>query len=335
MTLRPQDVPASRVTPDEVIGLGPDDVFVFGSNLRGRHGRGAALAARERFAATEGVGEGWTGRYALPTVASPRSPLPDGLAELRDVVDRFVAAARGEPRKRLLVTAVGCGLAGYSADDVAPMFRAAAELPNVCLPESFWSRLCDHHSHAESANRYGEGDPCRLHRLGACAAHDRSAASALIVGERYNTDPSMHAAGWPPLFERRPYLGLTRSGAFLWGSGRRRLLQLGVRWLRSANLLWPAPAGDWDAAAASAWARRLLADPATSTHRLLWLCGVRVAAAFGLGGAAPMSLHRRDGLVLAVLPHPSGRSRIWNDPASPELCRRFVREAYDAVAAGP
>lgn len=89
--------PASHVTPDNITELKSGEIFVFGSNLAGRHGRGAALTAKQRFGAAEGVGEGLTGRwYALPTVASPRRSLPGGLDDVRAAVSRFIDFAEDQ-----------------------------------------------------------------------------------------------------------------------------------------------------------------------------------------------------------------------------------------------
>lgn len=99
-------------------------VFVFGSNLAGRHGAGAALAARQLWAAKYGVGVGPTGRaYAIPTKDEHLRALP--LARIHPFVDAFLAYARAHPDTTFLVTRIGCGLAGYTDTDIAPMFRNA------------------------------------------------------------------------------------------------------------------------------------------------------------------------------------------------------------------
>lgn len=108
-------------------------IFVFGSNLAGRHGKGAALHARQHFGAIYGVGEGVQGRsYAIPTKDEHLRTLP--LDRIRAHVESFLAWARhtGAPCR---LTAIGCGLAGYRPEDIAPMFRDAP--PNVDLPEEF------------------------------------------------------------------------------------------------------------------------------------------------------------------------------------------------------
>lgn len=123
-----------RVASDRIAELGDGEVFVFGSNIQGMHGGGAAWVANQRFGAEWGVGEGLTGRcYALPTM--------EGEASLRKAVEQFTSCARQHPELTFLVTAVGCGIAGYTPEEVAPLFKEAATLENVFLPQTFWEVL--------------------------------------------------------------------------------------------------------------------------------------------------------------------------------------------------
>lgn len=109
-------------------------IFVFGSNLAGRHGKGAALTARHQFGAEYGVGEGRTGRaYAIPTKDAKLQSRP--LDEIQASVTRFLDYARSEPSLYFKVTAIGCGLAGYKPHQIAPMFRGAPD--NCELPPEF------------------------------------------------------------------------------------------------------------------------------------------------------------------------------------------------------
>lgn len=109
-------------------------LFVFGSNLKGLHAGGAAKSAAEQWGAEMGVGEGITGNsYALPTMDENLEPLP--IKIIREKVDEFIKVAESMPDKRFLVTAVGCGIAGYSADDIAPLFVTAPK--NCFLPLSW------------------------------------------------------------------------------------------------------------------------------------------------------------------------------------------------------
>ena len=123
-----------RVAADRIAELGAGEVFVFGSNIQGAHGGGAAWFAHKHFGAQWGVGEGLTGRtYALPTM--------EGKDSMKAAVDRFVACARQHPELTFLVTAVGCGIAGYTPEEVAPLFKEATSLENVYLPQVFWDIL--------------------------------------------------------------------------------------------------------------------------------------------------------------------------------------------------
>lgn len=119
-----------RIASDRIAELGENEIFVFGSNIQGAHGGGAAWYAHKAFGAEWGVGEGLTGRtYALPTM--------EGEASLKNAVDHFIACAKQHPELTFLVTAVGCGIAGYTPQQVAPLFKEAAQLENVYLPKVF------------------------------------------------------------------------------------------------------------------------------------------------------------------------------------------------------
>lgn len=109
-------------------------VFVFGSNLAGRHGKGAALWALRNRGAIYGQGEGRQGQsYAIPTKERNLRTLP--LGSIASAVARFLDYARGHPLERFQLTPIGCGLAGYSPAQIAPMFRGAPA--NVHLPPEF------------------------------------------------------------------------------------------------------------------------------------------------------------------------------------------------------
>ncbi|MBP5516932.1 MAG: hypothetical protein J6X86_08295 [Bacteroidales bacterium] len=119
-----------RVASDRISTLGNNEIFVFGSNIQGMHGGGAARFAYNNFGAEWGVGEGLTGRtYALPTM--------EGYESMKQAVGRFTECARQHPELTFLVTAIGCGIAGYTPREVAPLFKEALKLENVFLPQIF------------------------------------------------------------------------------------------------------------------------------------------------------------------------------------------------------
>lgn len=109
-------------------------IFVFGSNLAGRHGKGAALVARRDYGAVYGVGVGRTGNaYAIPTKDENLCSLP--LDVIQKHVDDFLVYAREHENEWFYVTRVGCGLAGYLDTDIKPFF---ADAPTNCtLPEGW------------------------------------------------------------------------------------------------------------------------------------------------------------------------------------------------------
>jgi len=124
-----------RVTPEWIDDLQENEVFVFGSNLAGMHGGGAARVARLRFGAVMGKGVGMQGRsYAIPTMQG-------GTETIRPYVNDFIAYAKEHPELTFLVTPIGCGIAGFEPEDIAPLFEKASNVENIWLPESFWEVL--------------------------------------------------------------------------------------------------------------------------------------------------------------------------------------------------
>lgn len=112
----------------------PRRIFVFGSNLAGRHGKGAALYAKQHHGAIYGLGEGVQGdSYAIPTKDFSLKSLP--LSEIAKHVKKFVAFARTNWDLTFDVTRVGCGLAGYSDDQIGPFFKSA---PSNCKLPAEW-----------------------------------------------------------------------------------------------------------------------------------------------------------------------------------------------------
>ena len=118
-------------TPSRISSLKENEIFVFGSNIGGRHGGGAARFAFNCFGAEWGVGEGLTGQcYALPTMEV-------GVDYVKGKVETFLDCARQHPEKKFLVTPIGCGIAGFSVDEIGPLFKDAIEMENVILPKEF------------------------------------------------------------------------------------------------------------------------------------------------------------------------------------------------------
>ena len=123
-----------RVTPERVLSLSPNEIFVFGSNASGFHGGGAAALAMHNFGAIWGQGEGLQGQsYAIPTM--------EGLESMKAAVERFTQFATQHSELRFLVTRVGCGIAGHTVSEVAPLFSGCVSLDNVSLPADFWDAL--------------------------------------------------------------------------------------------------------------------------------------------------------------------------------------------------
>ena len=138
-----------RITPSQINVLADDEIFVFGSNFQGAHMGGAARAAKEKFGAVWGIGEGLQGKsYAIPTM--------EGLENLEPAVKRFTSFARQHKELKFFVTAIGCGIAGYQAEQIAPMFLEAAFLRNVFLPLPFWKVIQEVATTAEEVHSFSE-----------------------------------------------------------------------------------------------------------------------------------------------------------------------------------
>ncbi len=118
-------------TPERISELKPNEVFVFGSNLAGMHGGGAAWIAYERFGAIMGQGVGLQGQsYAIPTMQG-------GVETIKPYVDEFIEFAKAHPELKFLVTKIGCGIAGFREDEIAPLFYHAIGCKNIVLPKEF------------------------------------------------------------------------------------------------------------------------------------------------------------------------------------------------------
>ena len=121
----------TRFTPDFIRELKENEIFVFGSNLEGMHGGGAARIAYEKFGAIWGQGVGLQGQsYGIPTMHG-------GVEDIKPYVDEFIEFAKSHPELTFLVTRIGCGIAGFKDEEIAPLFKECIEIDNVILPRSF------------------------------------------------------------------------------------------------------------------------------------------------------------------------------------------------------
>ena len=124
-----------RISPRWINSLEKNEIFVFGSNLQGMHGGGAAHGAHERFGAIWGQGTGLQGQsYAIPTMHG-------GVDVIAPYVNDFIAFAKEHPELKFLVTEIGCGIAGFKAREMAPLFKESLEVENIYLPERFVEEL--------------------------------------------------------------------------------------------------------------------------------------------------------------------------------------------------
>jgi len=118
-------------TPERISNLKPNEIFVFGSNLAGMHGGGAAWIAYQRFGAIMGQGVGLQGQsYAIPTMQG-------GVETIKPYVDEFIDFAKAHPELKFLVTKIGCGIAGFREEEIAPLFYRAIDCKNIVLPKEF------------------------------------------------------------------------------------------------------------------------------------------------------------------------------------------------------
>ena len=118
-------------TPNMISALRENEIFVFGSNLDGMHGGGAARAAYNRFGAIWGQGVGLQGQsYAIPTMQG-------GVETIKPYVDKFIEFAQGHPELKFLVTRIGCGIAGFRDEEIASLFSEAINITNIILPKQF------------------------------------------------------------------------------------------------------------------------------------------------------------------------------------------------------
>ena len=127
-------------TPERISELKPNEVFVFGSNLAGSHGGGAAWIAYQNFGAIWGQGVGLQGQsYAIPTMQG-------GVETIKPYVDEFIRFAKEHKELKFYVTRIGCGIAGFRDEEIAPLFYHAINCENVILPKEFDDIVQDIHN---------------------------------------------------------------------------------------------------------------------------------------------------------------------------------------------
>lgn len=118
-------------TPKNISSLNKNEIFVFGSNLKGYHIGGAARLAYEKFGAIWGKGVGIQGNsYAIPTMQG-------GSETIKPYVEEFINFAKQHKELYFYVTKIGCGIAGFKEEEIAPLFCQALKVENICLPKSF------------------------------------------------------------------------------------------------------------------------------------------------------------------------------------------------------
>ena len=121
-----------KYTPDYIVKLTPNQIFVFGSNIEGLHYGGAANIAYKLFGAEWGNGIGLYGQsYAIPTMG-------EGIESIVPFVNNFIQFAKDNQHLEFLITPIGCGIAGYTPEQIAPLFKDAKQLTNITLPKSFY-----------------------------------------------------------------------------------------------------------------------------------------------------------------------------------------------------
>ena len=126
--IREEIMEQKRTTPEFITELQPNEIFVFGSNLKGMHGGGAAYIAYRKFGAIMGQGVGLQGQsYGIPTMQG-------GVDTIKPYVDEFIEFAKENKNLTFLVTRIGCGIAGFTDDEISPLFEKAHDVENIVLP---------------------------------------------------------------------------------------------------------------------------------------------------------------------------------------------------------
>lgn len=176
-----------------VKNLPEDTVFVFGSNMAGQHAGGAARTALEHFGAMQGVGRGWSGQsYAIPTMNEHLQQMP--LSQIQHYIDDFKIYTKNHAKMTYFITSIGCGVAGYKTEEIAPMFKGISH--NVIFPHSFrpfvekaLPKLTRHFLRTvfTDAVIFSNRDEDLIHSLD-LSESEKSAARILLNTQMYPTD---------------------------------------------------------------------------------------------------------------------------------------------------
>lgn len=128
-----------KITPESITSLEPNQIFVFGSNTEGRHGKGAALLARQKFGAIYGKAIGLQGQsYAIITKNLAKGERSFPLHSIRAQLIELFGHAEWDQSKEYLITKIGCSLAGYTVKEIVSCFKGLEIPSNVALPQEFW-----------------------------------------------------------------------------------------------------------------------------------------------------------------------------------------------------
>ncbi len=139
-------------TPEKISVLKENEIFVFGSNLAGKHAGGAARVAYNYFGAEWGQGTGMQGQsYAIPTMQG-------GVNTIRPYVDEFIGFAKENPGLIFYVTKIGCGIAGFEIGEMAPLFTEAIDVSNIILPKEFVDIIEQNDNAASGADASWDSD---------------------------------------------------------------------------------------------------------------------------------------------------------------------------------
>ncbi|RAJ24290.1 A1S_2505 family phage non-structural protein, partial [Pedobacter cryoconitis] len=148
-----------KITPSNISKLKKNEVFVFGSNLNGHHIGGAAKLAKESFGAIENQGKGIQGKsYGIPTLNYAMAKI--SIENLQNSVNEFGLYASENLKTTFFVTEIGCGIAGFKSEEVAPLFKNLVNIDNITLPQSFVDVIESIHS-VSGFKGFGENLICR------------------------------------------------------------------------------------------------------------------------------------------------------------------------------